>query len=158
MKNRLLIFGGFAHDSQGVLAAVHRLAGVCVKLLSHSRLRVAHVGVSRELGVTTFADSEHRDVPNLRRIVCLSEDGFLTLSALKWVSDIGASFVMLDRIGKVLFVTGPTASSDSRVRHSQSLALDNGCALAISKELISAKLRGQRQLLSLVSPLPSPGG
>jgi CRISPR-associated endonuclease Cas1 len=83
----------------------------------------------------------------LKRIVCISEDGFVTLSALKWLSDIGASLVMLDRTGKVLFVTGPTASSDSRVRHSQSLALGNGSALAISKELISAKLRGQENLI-----------
>jgi len=84
---------------------------------------------------------------NLRRLVCISDDGFVTLSALKWLSDVGASFVMLDRTGKLLFVTGPTSSSDSRLRLAQSLALGNGAALAISKELISAKLRGQENLV-----------
>jgi hypothetical protein len=62
--SRLLIFGSFAHDAQGVLATVYRLAAVCVELLLDGRLRVAHVGVSRELRVAPFADSEHRDVPN----------------------------------------------------------------------------------------------
>src|SRR4030088_2450948 len=42
----------------------------------------------------------------LKRLVCISEDGLATLSALKWLADVGASFVMLNRIGKVLFVTG----------------------------------------------------
>ena len=64
-------------------------------------------------------------------------------SALKWLSDIGASPVMLDRIGKVVSVTGPTAPSDARLRLAQARALSNGTALAISKELISAKVRGQ---------------
>src|SRR5580692_7100695 len=44
----------------------------------------------------------------LKRLVCISEDGYTTLSALKWLSDVGASFLMLNRTGKVLFVTGPT--------------------------------------------------
>jgi CRISPR-associated endonuclease Cas1 len=83
---------------------------------------------------------------NLRRLVCISDDGFVTLSALKWLSDIGASLVMLDRIGKVVFVTGPTAPSDARLRLAQARALSNGTALGISKKLISAKVRGQELL------------
>jgi len=82
----------------------------------------------------------------LKRLVCISEDGFITLGALKWLSDVGVSFTMLDRMGKVLFVTGPTAPSDARLRLAQARALSNGTALAISKDLISAKLRGQETL------------
>jgi hypothetical protein len=41
----------------------------------------------------------------LKRLVCVSEDGFVTLSALKWLTETGASFVMLDRLGKVRVVT-----------------------------------------------------
>src|SRR5271169_2262879 len=43
----------------------------------------------------------------LKRLVCISEDGFVTLSALKWLSDIDAAFVMLHRDGQVLMATGP---------------------------------------------------
>jgi hypothetical protein len=43
----------------------------------------------------------------LKRLVCISNDGFITLSALTWLSEVGASFVMLDRLGKVRAVTGP---------------------------------------------------
>jgi CRISPR-associated protein Cas1 len=82
----------------------------------------------------------------LRRLVCISEDGFLTLSALKWLSDVGASLVMLDRVGKVLFVTGPCSPSESRLRRAQGLALGNGIGLEISRTLINAKLEGQERV------------
>jgi CRISPR/Cas system-associated endonuclease Cas1 len=100
-------------------------------------------GVGNERRTIRLARVNH----NLRRLVCISDDGFVTLSALKWLSDIGASPVMLDGIGKVVFVTGPTAPSDARLRLAQARALSNGTALAISKELISAKLRGQETLV-----------
>ena len=82
----------------------------------------------------------------LKRLVCISEDGFTTLSALKWLADVGASFLMLNRTGKVLFVTGPTAPSDARLRRAQALALGNGVGLEISRTLIDAKLEGQERL------------
>jgi CRISPR-associated endonuclease Cas1 len=79
----------------------------------------------------------------LKRLVCISEDGFTTLSALKWLADVGVSFVMLNRDGKVLFVTGPTAPNDARLRRAQALAFGNVVGLEISRRLIYAKLEGQ---------------
>lgn len=83
----------------------------------------------------------------LKRLVCISEDGFVTLSALKWLTEIGASFVMLDRLGKVRIVTGPSTSSETRLRRAQAVALGNGTAVQIGRELISAKLIGQENLV-----------
>jgi CRISPR-associated protein Cas1 len=77
----------------------------------------------------------------------IGSDGFITLEALRWLADQGAAFVMLDRRGKALTVTGPVAPSDSKLRRAQSLALGNGTALKISKELISQKLAGQELLV-----------
>jgi CRISPR-associated endonuclease Cas1 len=111
------------------------------------RVQSGHLEIDEGVGPERRTFRLARVGHNLTRLVCISEDGFVTLSALKWLSEIGASFVMLDRTGKTLFVTGPTASSDSRVRQAQSLSLGNGTALAISKELISAKLRGQENLV-----------
>src|SRR2546429_5877369 len=83
----------------------------------------------------------------LKRLVCIGDDGFITLSALRWLSDVGASFVMLDRLGKVRVVTGPTSPSEARLRRAQALALSNGSAVQIARELISAKLTGQETLI-----------
>jgi hypothetical protein len=52
---------------------------------------------------------------------------------------------MLDRDGSVLTVTGPVGPSDARLRRSQSLALESGKAVDISRELIFQKLRGQER-------------
>jgi CRISPR-associated endonuclease Cas1 len=88
-----------------------------------------------------------RVASGLRRLVIIGSDGFITLEAIRWISDIGASFLMLDRRGKVLVVTGPVSPSDAKLRRMQSLALGNGTALKISKELISQKLAGQSTLV-----------
>ncbi len=84
---------------------------------------------------------------SLKRLVCIADDGFVTLSALKWLSDVGASFVLLDRLGKIQLVTGPPSSSDARLRRAQALAWQNGTGLRISRELINAKLEGQERVI-----------
>jgi len=83
----------------------------------------------------------------LKRLVLIGSDGFITLEALRWLADQDASFVMLDRRGKVLAVTGPVSPSDAKLRRAQALAIGNGTALKISKELISQKLAGQELLV-----------
>src|SRR5207237_1782426 len=83
----------------------------------------------------------------LKRLVLIGSDGFITLEALRWISDVGAAFVMLDRRGKVLAVTGPVSPSDAKLRRAQALSLGNGTALKVSKELISQKLAGQATLV-----------
>jgi CRISPR-associated protein Cas1 len=82
----------------------------------------------------------------LRRLVLIGSDGFITLEALRWLAEQDASFVMLDGTGKVLAVAGPVSPSDSKLRRAQALAVGNGTALKISKELISQKLAGQELL------------
>jgi CRISPR-associated endonuclease Cas1 len=84
----------------------------------------------------------------LRRVVLIGSDGYISLEALRFISDVGASFVMLDKRGKALMVCGPCAPSASKLRRAQSLALGNGIALKISKTIISEKLTGQAALVA----------
>jgi len=72
----------------------------------------------------------------------------VSLAALHWLADQNAAFVMLERDGKVHIGTGPLHSSDARLRRAQALALGNGVALKISRELIAAKLEGQELVVS----------
>jgi len=81
----------------------------------------------------------------LKRLVIIGSDGFVSLSALRWLADQQAGLVMLERDGKVLAVTGPVSPSDARLRRAQALAGQSGIALQITKELISQKLAGQEQ-------------
>jgi CRISPR-associated endonuclease Cas1 len=102
-----------------------------------------HDGIADERRTIRLPRVNH----GLKRLVMIGSDGFITLEALRWLADQGAAFVMLDRRGKVLMVTGPVASSDAKLRRAQALALSNGMALKISKELINQKLAGQSMLV-----------
>lgn len=99
-------------------------------------------GIGQERRKITLPRVGHR----LRRLVCVSEDGFVTLSALRWLTDQDAAFVMLKRNGKLLNVCGPVSKSDVRLKRAQALAHQNGKALEISRELIRAKIEGQERV------------
>ncbi len=84
----------------------------------------------------------------LKRLVVIGSDGMVSLSALRWLADQDAAFVMLERDGAVLATTGPVRPSDARLRRAQAMATQSGVALKISRELISQKLFGQEQVAS----------
>ena len=83
----------------------------------------------------------------LRRLVVIGSDGVVSLAALRWLADQKAAFLMLDRLGEVLAVTGPVYPSDARLRRAQSLAEDSGAAMRIAVELIRRKLLAQERLV-----------
>src|SRR3989441_4583317 len=70
------------------------------------------------------------DGHKLRRVILLGSDGYISLEALRFISDVGATFSMIDKRGKALMVCSPVAPSDSKLRRAQSTALGNGIALA----------------------------
>jgi CRISPR-associated endonuclease Cas1 len=78
--------------------------------------------------------------------VVIGSDGEVSLAALRWLADQNASFVMLDRDGSVTAITGPVRSSDVRLRRAQALALENGAALRVSRDLVDRKLAGQERV------------
>ena len=82
----------------------------------------------------------------LRRLVVIGSDGFVSLSALRWLAAQKAAFVMLERDGSLLAASGPVGPSDARLRRAQALARQTEVALVISRELIRQKLAGQEQI------------
>jgi len=82
----------------------------------------------------------------LKRLVAIGSDGQVSLSALRWLADQDVAFTMLDRNGKVLVTTGPVRSYDARLRRAQAMALHNGTAFTLSREIIDRKLAGQERV------------
>jgi len=82
----------------------------------------------------------------LKRLVVIGSDGMVSLAALRWLADQDASFVMLERNGKVLAVTGPVRPADAKLRRSQCLSHSSGVALRIARELIRQKLAAQENV------------
>lgn len=98
------------------------------------------VGMNRRQG--RFPRVRH----GLKRLVVIGSTGMITFEALRWLSDQDAAFVMLDRDGSVLAVSGPTGPSDARLRRAQSLAHHSGVAVEIASRLIAQKLEGQERI------------
>jgi CRISPR-associated endonuclease Cas1 len=84
----------------------------------------------------------------LHRLVVIGSDGMVSLAALRWLAHQNAAFVMLDRDGSVLAVTGPVRPSDARLRRAQALASQSDIGLRIARELIDQKLAAQERLAS----------
>ena len=84
---------------------------------------------------------------NLKRVIVVGSGGFATFDAINWITDVGGSLIYLDRRGKLLFASTPTAPSDVRLRRAQCLAMENGTALEISRELVSRKIDGQATMV-----------
>src|ERR1700757_4913641 len=84
-------------------------------------------------------DRYHARLPRvghgLKRLVCIGSDGIISLAALRWLSAQDVAFTMLERMGKVLLVTGRVRSSDAKLRRAQALAHSSGAALRITREL-----------------------
>lgn len=99
-------------------------------------------GIAKNRRIARFPRVGH----GLRRVVVIGSDGMVSLSALRWLADQDSAFVMLDRDGTVLTTTGPVRPSDARLRRAQAMALQNGTALQITRELLSKKLAGQEQV------------
>jgi CRISPR-associated protein Cas1 len=100
-------------------------------------------GIGNERRRGRFARVNH----GIRRVVVIGADGNVSLAALRWLADQNASFVMLERDGSVLAVTGPVAASDARLRRAQASAEQSDAAVAICSELISRKLIGQENVI-----------
>lgn len=111
------------------------------------RVKRGHLVVSDGVGRDRRTLMLNRATCGLRRLVIIGHDGTVTLDALRWIRDLGASFVHLDRDGTVIVASGPSGLDDARLRRAQALAATNGVGLHIARDLLKAKLVGQRDVL-----------
>ena len=89
---------------------------------------VLHDGVGMNRRQGRFPRVRH----GLKRLVVIGSTGMVTFEALRWLSVQDVGFLMLDRDGSVLAVSGPVGPSDARLRRAQSLAHHSGVAVQIA--------------------------
>lgn len=83
----------------------------------------------------------------LERLIVIGADGVVSLAAFRWLADQKAAFVMLERDGFVLAVTGPVRGADARLRRAQACAGQSELGVEISRQLITRKLIGQERVV-----------
>lgn len=87
----------------------------------------------------------------LRRLVVLGSSGMVTLESLRWLSDVGASFVQIARDGRVLAAYGPPGTDRPGLRRAQAAASLSDRGLELSKHLVQNKLSAQVSTLRAFS-------
>lgn len=99
-------------------------------------------GIGRQRRQGRFAKAPSR----IKRLLIIAQTGFVTLEALRWLSDARAAFIHLDYDASIL-----TASigglDDARLRRAQAMIPLSEHRLEISRELLAAKIRGQLAVL-----------
>jgi CRISPR-associated endonuclease Cas1 len=132
-----------SRKSQIGKTGVLTLSGFGIKV----RMQRGHLEIEDGVGMERRTIRLPRVGHGLKRLIVIGSDGFVSLSALEWLTTQDASFVMLERNGKVSCVTGPVRPSEAKLRRAQALAAGNGLGLEIARALIDAKLKGQEQVL-----------
>ena len=136
------------HDSTTRPSAVPIRSGTV--MLSGYGIKVAvdrrHLAVSDGIGRQRRAGRFAKATSRIKRLVVLAQTGYVTLEAMRWLHDAKASFIQLDHDGTIL-----TASigglDDARLRRAQALLPHTEHRLAIARELLEAKLKGQLAVL-----------
>jgi len=127
----------FARD-QGVIV----LVGYGIKVSVERGHLTIEDGIGSDRRRGRFPRVHH----DLRRLIVIGSDGFISLPAIQWLADQKIAFMMLDRDGSVLITTGRVAASDTRLRRAQACAVHSTAAVDIVRDLIRSKLAGQERI------------
>jgi len=86
-------------------------------------------------------------------VVCGHAGGFVTFDALRWLRDTDVAFSQLDWDGTVVIASGPRGSDQPALRRAQALVcsgVEPQAAVAITREILRVKLRGQAEVARLL--------
>jgi CRISPR-associated endonuclease Cas1 len=118
--------------------------GYGLKIYVQRRHLIVEDGVGRDRRTRSF----HRASGKLCRLVVIGQTGYVTLEALRWLSDAGAALIHLDPHGNLLATSTPTGANLPALRRAQALAASSGTGVEVARRLLSAKVSGQRDLLA----------
>jgi CRISPR-associated endonuclease Cas1 len=125
-----------------IRSGIVTLSGYGIKVSVNRRHLAVSDGIGRQRRAGRFAKATSR----IKRLVIIAQTGFVTLEALRWLHDSKAALIQLDHDASIL-----TASvgglDDARLRRAQALIPMTKHRLAIARELLGAKLKGQLAVL-----------
>lgn len=87
-------------------------------------------------------------ISRLRRVVIVGTSGSVSLLALWWCREIGATVIIVEPSGRLLSVTAERGHDDSRLRRAQATAPWTPASLQLARELNTRKLDGYLEVLA----------
>jgi CRISPR-associated endonuclease Cas1 len=111
-------------------------------------MRHGHLVIDDGVGTHRRTRRYNRATGDLRRIVILARDGYLTLDALSWCRSMKVAVIVLDPFDATLLLASVADGvDDARLRRAQAIAGstdDHPVGLAIVQKLLSFKLAGEQ--------------
>jgi CRISPR-associated endonuclease Cas1 len=92
---------------------------------------------------------------NISRVVVLAQDGSISLAAVRWLAGLGIPYLHLDRDGRLLAESSRVRLDDPRLRRAQALAGTSPVGVAVAREVIIHKIRGQRSVVEYLGGDPT---
>lgn len=85
--------------------------------------------------------------PRLRRLVMVGRSGYVSLGALSWVLEVGASWSWIARDGEILATSVQLGLDEPKLRRAQATAPETDAGLAVVRYLLGEKIAGHAAVL-----------
>jgi CRISPR-associated endonuclease Cas1 len=112
-----------------------------------------HLTVSDGVGRDRQTRRYHRATSKLKRVVVIGHDGYITLEAMRWIRDVGGTFVQIDSDSNLVALTAAARHHESKLRRAQVLAGENDLGRLATVALLQAKLERQAVVAERLSHL-----
>lgn len=107
------------------------------------RVQAGHLVVEDGVGSVRRIRQFGRATHNLKRLVLIGYSGYITLEALRWLTDLKIGFVHISTDGDLLTTSTVLGSLNPRLRRAQALSIATQTGVDVARMLIGAKLCGQ---------------
>jgi len=112
------------------------------------RVERRHLVVSDGVGVLRRTARYAKAPARLKRLVIIRESaGNVTLDAMEWLRDTGATLVILGRNGTIHATAGSRRLDDAALRRAQAIAPVSGADLDVTRYLLGTKVERQADVL-----------
>lgn len=112
-----------------------------------------HLVIHDGIGDYRQVQRYHRATSRLKRVVVIGHTGYITLEALRWITDVGAAFAQIGSDGELIATSAPARHHESKLRRAQALAADCDAGRAATVALLRAKLERQAILVRRLAHL-----
>lgn len=123
------------------------LDGYGLKIYVQRGHLVVHDGLGRDRRCVRFSRATSR----LTRLVVIGHEGYVTLEALRWIRDVGASFVQIDHDANLIAIGARERLHESKLRRAQVLAAGTEVGKIAVVELLREKLAHQIRIAARLS-------
>lgn len=135
------------HDGSAPSDGIVVASGYGLKIYVERGHLIIHDGIGRNRRTLRLS----RATSGLDRLVVIGHAGFITLEALRWIRDVGASFAQIGLDGELITISSAERFHNTKLRRAQARAADSGLGLKAMRHLAAAKVEQQ---LARVKAMP----